>query len=103
MSWLKRGTKNQGRSGLLAWQVQTPVAKLVQPGEVLSTYNAMPAAEEYKERNTRLLGDIRKGLQGQVKKHGQRPDIAEKYQWLISYHNRQATERLRSPEMAIPA
>jgi hypothetical protein len=63
----------------------------------------MPAAEEYKERNTRLLGDILKGLQGQMKKHGQKPDIAKKYQWLVSYHNRQASERLHCPEMAITA
>ena len=68
---------------------------------VLSVYNAIPAAEEYKEKTSRLLSDIRSGLQGQVKKHGHGPDVAKKYRWLVDYHNKQTSERLHCSELTI--
>jgi len=69
---------------------------------VLSIYNAVSVAQKGEEKTTRLLDDIRRGIQGQLRKHGHRPGIAQKYQWLIVYHNRQVSERLHRPDLVIP-
>jgi hypothetical protein len=50
-----------------------------------------------------LLADIRKALSAGLKKHGANSEVAQKYKWLISYHNRQVVERFKRPDLQVSA
>jgi len=68
---------------------------------ILNIYRAIPLQPKTKGTTEPLLSGIGKELLAGFRKHGHKDDVAAKYRWFISHHNRQVSERFGRPDLKV--